>query len=439
MPEPPTPTSKPAVLRLPPDFKLGAATAAHQVEGKNASSDWWLFEQKPGAIKNGDRSGDACDHYRRFREDIDLLRALHLTTYRFSVEWARVEPEPGRFDAAALDHYAAMVDACVRRGVEPCVTLHHFTLPQWLAARGGFVDPGAPAAFGRYTREVVRAIGRDVPMWVTINEPIVYLYHGYIAGVWPPGERDPRRMVLAGRGLLRAHAEACSILRATTGPGGLPPRVSIAKHVRLFDPARPESLLDRAAASVQDAIFNWSFMDSLARGRILPPFGVGEALPGEAPLWDYLGVNYYSRGRVRFSPTAPGALFGEQGTTQGAPVNDLGWEIYPEGLGRVLRDVHRRYGVPLWITENGIADASDAKRPAFLISHLGEVARAIGEGVPVRGYYHWSLLDNFEWAEGLEPRFGLYAVDYATQARTLRPSGALYGRIAETLEIPPFA
>jgi beta-glucosidase len=419
-----------ATLRFPADFQFGAATAAHQVEGGNDQSDWWDFELIPGHIADSSRSGLACDHYHRFREDLDLLRALNLTTYRFSVEWARIEPEPGRFDTAAIEHYLDVIDACRSRGIEPFVTLYHFTLPRWFAARGGWLASDAPAVFGRFVRAVAQSLASRVTLWVTLNEPIVYLYQGFLEGVWPPGKNDVRKMALAGRNLIRAHLEAYQILHSRPGFGGEPPQVGLAKHLRIFDPAREGNRLDSIAATAQEASFNWAFLDSLHRGRFMPPFGLGEPIPGAVPAQDFIGMNYYSRGRVRFAPSQPGTLFGLQGTTPGAPLNDLGWEIYPEGITRLLRTVHRRYNRPIWITENGIADATDRRRPAFIVHHLAQIARAIGEGIPVRGYYHWSLIDNFEWAEGFSARFGLYTVNYANQTRTLRPSGALYGQIA---------
>jgi beta-glucosidase len=416
--------------RLPDDFQLGVATAAHQVEGGNDRSDWWDFEQMPGRIKDGSRSGAACEHFTRFREDIELIRALSLTTYRFSIEWARVEPEPGRIDRAALDHYAEVIDACRAAGIEPCVTLHHFTLPRWFAQGGGFLSKDSPAAFGRYAEAVAKALGPRVATWITINEPVVYLYHGFLAGIWPPEQTSPRAMITAGRNLVRAHFAAIRALYDAPSYGGGSARAGLATHLRVFDRARDGNLLDKGAAAVQDAIFNWAFLDCVHRGSLTPPFGVGEPVSGHVPGHDFLGINYYTRGRVRFDPKKAGELFGAQETTPGAEVSDLGWEIYPEGIGRVVRAAYRRYGLPIWITENGIADAADRLRASYLVSHLDEIGKVIEDGVPVKAYYHWSLMDNFEWAEGFTPRFGLYAVDYATRARVLRPSGELYGRIA---------
>ncbi len=429
-------TDDSAVLRFPADFRFGVATAAHQVEGHNVHSDWWEFEQRPGVIAHGDRSGAACDHYRLFREDLDLIRELSLDSYRFSIEWARIEPEPGRFDPAALEHYAEVIAACRERGVEPFVTLYHFTLPRWFAAAGGWESPDAPTAFERYARFVGRGLKGLVTYWTTINEPSVYLVYSYVFGIWPPAARDFRRMIRAGRNLVRAHFLASAALRETPAADAAGPRVGVAKHLRVFDPLRPRHRLDRWAAGLQDNGFNWSFPDSVATRRFQPPLGVRDRVREAGPDDDYVGINYYSRDRVRFRPLRPAEMFGERVTTPGAPVNDLGWEIYPEGLARMVRADFARYGKPIYVTENGIADATDARRPAFLVEHLAVVARLIREGLPVKGYFNWTLMDNFEWAEGYAAKFGLVETDFATQERRPRASARLYAEIAERREIP---
>jgi beta-glucosidase len=424
-------------LRFPPEFRFGVATAAHQVEGGNDNNDWWDFEQLPGRIADGSRSGRACEHYQRFRDDLALVRELHNDTYRFSVEWARVEPEPGRLDPAALGHYREVVEACRSLGLEPLVTLYHFTLPRWFAARGGWLAAGAVDDFRRYVRAVAAALGPLVRLWVTINEPMVYLYQGYMRGVWPPARHSLREAIRAGRALVRAHVEAYRALHESPSYRGEAPQVGVAQHLRVFEPARPGHRLDRLVVAAQEAAFNWAFLDSLERGRFYPPLGAGDRIPGWRPSQDYVGVNYYMRDRVRFTATRPDLLFGLPDLPVGVWRNDLGWEIYPAGLGDVLRQTYRRYGRPLWVTENGLADAADRSRPAFIAAHLAEVARVLAAGVPVGGYCHWSLYDNFEWAEGFTPRFGLYAVDYATQRRTLREGGRAYADIARSRAVSP--
>ena len=296
------------------------------------------------------------------------------------------------------------------------VTLHHFTLPRWL--EGGVLDPEFPAAFGRLAGEAARRLGGEVELWCTINEPNVLMFKGFVEGSWPPAVQDPARAVGAFANLLRAHAQAADAIRAARPRA----KIGVAMHLRVFEPSRPWFLLDGIAARGSARVFNWAFHDAIAAGRLrfsAPGFPhLDEPLPELVGSVDWFGLNYYSRDMVRFSPSAPGLTARMPGP--GAQT-DLGWEIHPEGLLRLLRAAHRRYGLPIHVTENGIADARGTARAAFLRAHVHAVARAAAEGVPVRGYFHWSLTDNFEWAEGFEPRFGLYRVDYRTFARA--PAG----------------
>jgi beta-glucosidase len=417
-------------LEFPADFRFGVATSAHQVEGHNVHSDWWEFERRPGAIRDGTHSGAACEHYSRFRDDLDLVQDLSLDSYRFSIEWARIEPRPGEFDHQALDHYAEVIAACRERGLEPFVTLHHFSHPKWFMDRGGWESPDAPEAFARYVRFVGQGLKRQVTHWITINEPLVYVMHAHILGDWLPCRRGFRPLVRTCRNLLRGHFRATRILREVEAAESCGPQIGLAHHLRVFEGLRPGHRLDAAAAWLQGHPFNWVFLDSLERGRFFAPLGVGERIREACPAQDFLGVNYYSRDRLKFNLFRPVDLFGDRLTTPGAELDDMGWEIYPEGMSRVLRTAHARYGKPMWILENGVADAKDTFRPAYLVRHLTELARVVKEGLPVKGYFHWSLLDNFEWTEGFGPRFGLVEVDYQTQERRLRPSAHLYAEIA---------
>ncbi len=391
--------------KLPDGFLFGTATSATQIEGGCTTIDWWEFSHEEGRIAHGDVPDVACDHWNRWREDIELQTRLGMNGYRLSIEWGRVEPEDGRFDDAALDRYREEVKTLREVGIEPMVTLHHFSWPLWLHRRGGVLAPDMPDRFAAFTRRVANALGDHVKLWITINEPNVYLAQGFILGVWPPAKKgDVRALPKIVVALKRAHVRAYRALHELV-PGA---SVGFAHHVRVASPAT-ERLRDRAAAMLLDRTFNRLF------------FGVPQ---------DFLGVNYYSRDVVRFSLRKATELFADRGIAEGAPTSDLGWEIYPEGLGIVLRDLARQKK-PIFVTENGIADAKDEKRGRFLETHLAEVAKAIDEGIDVRGYMHWSLLDNFEWAEGYHPRFGLYEVDYPTQARKLRKSGERYAEIAK--------
>ncbi len=425
--------------RFPDGFLFGAATSATQIEGHCSTSDWAAFARQPGRIKLGDRPDIACDSWHRWREDVALLRDLGLGSYRLSIEWARIEPREAALDHAALDTYRKLLGTLREAGIEPMVTLHHFTLPQWLAERGGLLAEEFVASFAQFARTAIEALGDLCSLWVTINEPNVLAAHAYMLGVWPPAQKSPLAALRCCYRLLEAHVAAYRELKEAGGDGA---RVGIAHHLRVVQPARPGSRRDRAAAVAFGTVFNDAFAAAVCEGSMyggldrLMNGARGFRVAESRGTQDFFGINYYSRDVVRLSARHAGEMFVARGVPRGAEVSDLGWEVYPEGLGMVVREWARRSGLPVYVTENGIADASDAARGSFLVRHLAELARAIEGGVDVRGYYHWSLLDNFEWAEGFTPRFGLFAVDYDTRKRTARPSARLYAQIARERALP---
>jgi len=413
----------------PRRFLWGTATSSHQVEGGNDKNDWWEFEARPGTIRDGARSGAACLSWERYEEDLDLVRGLGLNAYRFSLEWSRIEPEAGRYDEAALARYRAMLEGCRARGITPILTLHHFTNPLWFAALGGWEERRNLPHFERFARLAGERFGDLVDYWITVNEPEVYGFHGYDAGIWPPGVKDRSRALIVISNLLEAHALAARALRETdrvdADGDGRSALTGVAKHWVLLEPRLRWSPLDRFATSVQHRVFNVAVVRALAGGPIeLSVPGARsvrrevEALRGSS---DFLGVNYYTRWMVS-------AFGGEPRTARrGAPVSDLGWEIYPEGLERALRECSA-FGLPMIVAENGLADAADAWRPAFIRATLAALDRARASGLDVRGYLHWSLMDNFEWADGYQGRFGLYGVDFLRPEgpRRERPSAQVY-------------
>jgi beta-glucosidase len=397
------------LLRFPASFLFGTATSATQIEGNCTTSDWYAFARQPGRIRGGGGPETACDSWHRWREDVALQVSLGTNAYRFSIEWARIEPTADAIDHAALDEYRRMLDALRAARIEPMITLHHFTLPAWLAERGGVLSDGFGLRFARFARVAADALGDMNRLWITINEPNVLAVHSYLVGVWPPARTSPLLAARAHRSLYQAHDAAYHAIKDARPDAA----VGVAHHLRVMQPERP-LWRDRLATAALRRVFNDPFAAAVCR----------------AGTQDFFGINYYSRDVVRFSPRHAGEMFVRRGVPAGAEVSDLGWEVYPEGLGQLVRAWGRRSRLPVYVTENGIADASDAKRGTFLRRHLAELARAIADGIDVRGYFHWSLLDNFEWADGYGPRFGLVEVDYATQSRRLRPSARIYARIA---------
>ena len=417
--------------RFPEGFFWGTAAAAHQVEGGNHANDWWAWEQTPGHIKNGDRSDPACDHYERFAGDFDLLRSLHQNAHRLSLEWSRIEPAPGQFSKTAIQHYADVLQALRDRGMEPMVTLHHFTNPSWIADAGGWETPDTALRFANYAERVTNELGQLARYWVTVNEPTVIAYQGYVRGEWPPGKRDLGAAARTLVTLLRGHWLAYERIKMRQPELQL----GLAHHVRVFDPARFFAPQDRIVAAAFNRVFNNTLLQSLRRGRLAFPLTRAGHAGGPAPSQDFFGLNYYTRELVKFNRHYGAELFGERVLPVGAPRSDLNWELYPEGFYRVLRSLQRE-GLPIFVTENGIADAADVRRPDFLLTHIGAMLRAIHAGVPVRGYFHWTCFDNFEWAEGYSAKFGLIACDPVTQERRLRPSARLYAEICRNNELP---
>ncbi len=419
-------------IRFPDGFRWGTATSAYQVEGNNTASDWWLWEQQPGTIANGDRSGPACDWWRNAERDFDLMAGLHQNAARLSIEWSRLEPREGQWDQAAEGRYLQMLRGLRDRGIEPLVTLNHFTLPQWVAERGGWLWEGIVPAFDRYAARIVRAAGPLVDFWITLNEPVGHLFAAYVLGRFAPGRTNPVAFFQALVRTVRAHVAAYRVIHEIQPTA----RVSIAAYLRPFQPADPDSVLDRLLAVRLDHLVNWMYLDALVTGRFVGPFGLRARVWDEGPTLDFLGVNYYTRTRVAFDIRRPGRLFARPELPPGAAVSDAtDSEVFPDGLVAVLRRA-RRYGLPIYVTENGLPDVDDDLRPGFIVEHLRRIAQAIEEGCPVRGYYHWSIVDNFEWADGWTLRFGLHALDPATQVRTARPSAALYGEICRRNALP---
>ncbi len=423
-------------LQFPAGFLWGTATSSHQVEGDNTNNQWWRFEQRPGAIWRGDRSGLACDWWRNAEVDFDLMQGLGLSAHRLSVEWSRIEPAPGRFDHAAIDRYREMLDGLRRRGIEPMVTLHHFTNPLWLEEAGGWENPAVVARFQHFVRYTVSALRDLCSMWVTINEPLVYVAQGWLRGIWPPEKVSPRGVQRVFRHMLQAHGVAYQTIHACA-PGA---QVGYAMPVRVFQPSNPARWLDRKAAGLKRYLAEHVWFMAAVDGKIRFPLGFDDYNHPLANSADFVGINFYTRDLVRFHPD-PRRLFGEEHYHPAGEFSDSGWrgiysEYAPQALNQIVREVGA-FGKPIYITENGLPDHDDDQRPRWLLGHLHQLHRAIQGGCDVRGYYHWTFTDNFEWSEGWGLRFGLVELDPQTQARRPRPSAYLYSEIARANAIAP--
>ena len=378
-----------ARLSFPPDFLWGSATSAYQIEGGLEKCDWAKVYP----------AGAATDHYRRYKEDFQLLQALSQNSYRLSIEWSRVEQTQGVFDEDAIAYYRDMLKDLKSKDITVMVTLFHFTTPVWLSEQGGWSNKKSINAFADFAAKMHREFQDLVDLWITVNEPVNYVALGYITGRWVPRKRNPFAALLVFVYMIRAHKEAYQRMHRAQDDV----RVGIAKGYTFVEPYKQSSFLDRMSVAVYQYVYNHLFLKKINK------------------YLDFIGVNYYFHAKIRF----PGVQKNENVIT-----SDLGWEVYPEGIYHVLEDA-QRYNVPLYVTENGLADEEDSKRKDFIKEHIRWIHKAVSEGVDVKGYFHWSLLDNFEWERGFAPRFGLIAVDYDTYQRTPRPSAHYYATICK--------
>ncbi len=438
---------------FPKGFHWGTATASYQIEGAwnadgKGESIWDRFSHTPGKIKDGHTGDVACDHYKRYAEDVKLMKSLGMTSYRFSIAWPRIQPTgSGPANQKGLDFYSRLVDTLLKEGIRPFPTLYHWDLPQALEDAGGWPARDTAARFADYAGIVAKALGDRVRDWMIFNEPNVFTVLGYFRGIHAPGKRDLPLMLRATHVVNLAQGGAFRALRAAK-PGL---RIGGAWNFSTFEPADPKSEDDVDAARRHQLFWNAWFVDPALRGRY------PEAFPGGVPLaamgvedgdlqktraaYDFIGINHYNRQIVSTEKPGEGGLPGEVRSGEEGPKTEFDWEVWPKGFHDVVLWAWNEYKLPIEITENGCAyndgpDAAgrvqDTRRTEFYRSYLGELHRAIGAGADVRGYHAWSLLDNFEWAEGYTKRFGIVYVDFDTQKRTVKDSGRFYAKVAAT-------
>ena len=401
---------------LKPGMLLGAATSATQIEGGDQNNNWYDWYRR-GYIKNNADPSIATGHYTRWREDLNLMSAMGIQCCRFGVEWSRIEPQEGIFNETAIAHYREEIQAMTDHNIRPLLTLHHFNNPRWLEEKGAFNLSDNITYFLRFVHKIVESLGDLVSEYITINEPNVYAFNSYIEGIWPPGKRDPLSAARVLTNLTAAHIEAYGLIRKTRLQMGFSDtKVSFANHLRAFAPKDPKNSLHRFWTARAEELFQTNLTQAMCLGRTASPIGKHPSItPGR--YCDFHAVNYYTRSTI----SGPA-----NGTAQHCPVNDLGWEIYPQGILEVCRKVYSLLPRPIYITENGTCDNTDAFRARYIAEHLQALCLS---DLPVERYYHWCFCDNWEWVEGTSARFGLVHVDYPSLRRTVKTSGEFYRQV----------
>lgn len=428
-------------ITFPSTMKWCVATSHQQIEGNN-SNDHTDLELQPGKVLSEQRAGSALNHWADPSRLIALQNDFGNNVYRMSIDWARIEPQPGAIDESAVQRYRSEILENIRNGREVQITLYHFTFPRWVAARGGWTWNGLPEAFANFARLVKTRVAPEVRDYYTINEPMVSVFGGYYSGFLPPGRISTRLDAIREplRGAFRTHAAAYRALHDAAIATGTPVRVSVAHHVRIFKAAQFFDVGDRIGAKSANAAWNWAFLEALQTGRadfnVPTQLRLKEEFPGLKGTLDFIGLNYYSGDRVDVN------LFKGVSRTRGynkkGPRSDMGWDIYPKGLYELLVATSRRFKsadgkpLPIMVTENGVADSSDRLRVPFVRDHLYWLNRAIEKGVPVEGYCLWSLVDSYEWHEGWKARFGAYGYDLNTGEYYKRPSATALSEIVKT-------
>lgn len=378
----------PGLVKFPNGFLFGSATSAHQIEGGNFNSDWYAWEKEGGHITNNDTSEVSADSWNKWREDIELLKQTNQNAYRFSIEWAKIEPEEGKFDQGAIDHYRKILQELKRNNVKSMVTLWHFTIPLWLAKIGGFTNKKSIKFFSRYAEKIAVEYGGLIDFFVTLNEPMVYILKGYIQTVWPPAQKSWFKSYKVYRTLVKCHNRAYKIMKQFTEKP-----IGIVENIGAFAPLK-NNFTNRTAVNLAKYFDAVIFIKPVLKNI------------------DFLGINYYQK----FYIQAKKPFSSQKSDLQ----NDYGWVVNQEGLYQVIME-NKKWGKPIYLTENGIADETDKYRGQFIKEALHNISKSIEDGADVRGYFYWSLLDNFEWAAGYTMKFGLADIN-----RNLRPSAQVY-------------
>ncbi len=404
------------IFKLKDGLLLGAATAATQIEGGDENNNWARFA-KEGKVKDGTTPLRADDHYARFKQDIDLMADMGLQIYRFGIEWSRIEPSRGVYSEEAIAHYREEIEYMISNGISPLLTLHHFTNPLWFEDMGAFMHKDSPEIFLSFVKKAIESFGDLVSEYVTINEPNVYCTNSLLFGEWPPEKKSMASVVKAFSNMAAAHVLAYGYIHEKRREMGYDDtKVSFANHLRVFAPKNEKNPFHRFFARAAEYLFQGAITTAMMSGKCRYPVLRRKGIKA-GKYYDFIAINYYSRSTVEGFA---------DGVRDDCHKNDLGWEIYHEGLLQLADGLYQKYKAPIYVTENGTCDNNDTFRPRFIYDQLKLISECENH---ITRYYHWSFIDNFEWKEGESARFGIVHVDYETQKRTVKSSGKLYASI----------
>lgn len=415
-------------FNFPRGFLWGTASSSYQNEGNNNNSNWSQWENQDGRIANNQKSGLACNWWGgKWKEDFNRAEDTFQNSHRLSIEWSRIQPNPQHWDENAIDHYRQILQSLTLRGIRPMVTLHHFSDPLWLTEIGGWENPDVIDLFGKFTNKTVVSLFAFCDLWITINEPNVYAVEGYIEGVFPPGKHDISAAYTVMLNMVKAHANAYEIIHKIQPSA----QVGVAINYRHFMPEKTWNPLDQSITQFLHNNFNNSFITAISKGNFNFAFKknkIREAVNTQ----DFVGVNYYTSDKIQFNLLRFKNLFYNAKLPVGFDLSENNYIAnYPYGMKRAI-DWARKFDKPIYITENGIEDSTDIHRPSYIIQHLYVLWQTTNYLIPIKGYFHWTLVDNFEWERGWTQRFGLWGLDNKSQLRKRRPSADLFAEICQT-------
>ncbi len=421
-------------FKFPKDFLMGTSVSAVMVEGGNRNTNWFKWCEE-GHVKDGSHIMRGTDHWNRYPDDIQIMKELNNDTFCTSVEWSRIEPEKGKYDMEAIGHYRDEISLLIKNGIRPMITLYHFSNPIWFDEMGGWENRKSVELFSKYARFVVSQLGDLVNDWITFCDINITLICQYLWAWFPPGKRDANILIKAIKNVIRSHISVYQEIHKVREENNFPGETlaGLALHLRAMEPLR-NNFSDKLANKFAKYFSQDMILTGMTTGKFGFPLGFGGYPAGKGKFYDFIGINYFTRSIVRFKPSVKD-LFCELGVKENAEVTEGQWEIYPEGMYHVCKEYYKKFDAPIFIVQNGLMEKVEKKRPRIIYENLKNVAMLIEEGIPIKRFYIWTLIDIFECHQGESMKLGIVENDFETQTRTIRKSGYLYGEVCKNKQV----